>query len=222
MYTGAEVEDDFPLQSLDSTSRVSETFVRLWGEEAVPFKLTLDMDFNSIKDTEAFKKDVQKDVATAAKIDIKHVRVIGLRAGRVVDMLIASEAGDAQAIVQDLEEQIKTPNSLLMQGTMTSKTKKDPYYCQTITYCTQYVCLLLSIPPLRTRARSLPFSPLLSLSSPRHSPLFPSRQSHSVFLSSLTIPNCLLLSSHLTYEFANHLLPGIISFSFLQVEYNHL
>jgi hypothetical protein len=137
MYTGAEVEDDFPLQSLDSTSRVSETFVRLWGEEAVPFKLTLDMDFNSIKDTEAFKKDVQKDVATAAKIDEKHVRVIGLRAGSVVDMLIASEAGDAQEIVQDLEEQIKTPNSLLMQGKMTSKTKKDPYYCQPITYCTQ-------------------------------------------------------------------------------------
>ena len=116
MDTGAEVEDDFPLQSLDSTSRVSETFVRLWGEEAVPFKITLDMDFNSIKDTEAFKKDVQKDVATAAKVDEKHVRVIGLRAGSVlVDMLIASEAGDAQEIVRDLEEQIKSPNSLLMQ-----------------------------------------------------------------------------------------------------------
>ena len=137
MYTGAEVEDDFPLQSLDSTSNVNETFVRLWGEEAVPFKVTLDMDFTSIKDTEAFKKDVQKDVATAAKIDERHVRVIGLRAGSVVDMLIASEAGDAQEIVRDLEEQIKSPNSLLRQGKMTRKTKKDPYYCQPITYCTQ-------------------------------------------------------------------------------------
>jgi hypothetical protein len=95
-------------------------------DEAVPFKLTLDVDFKSVRDSEVIretlKKDVITDVATASKIDAKYVRVTGLRAGSVlVDMLIAKEAGDAQEIVRDLEEQLKSPNSLLMQGKVTSK-----------------------------------------------------------------------------------------------------
>ena len=99
MYAGTEVQDDFPLQSQNGT----ETFVRLW-DGAVPFTLTLAVDLKSIEDKEAFKRDVIIDVATAAKIDAKHVRVTGLRAGSVlVDMLIAQEAGDAQKIVQDLK-----------------------------------------------------------------------------------------------------------------------
>jgi len=82
------------------------------------------MDFNSIGDHEAFKNDVAKDVAAAAKIAAKHIKVTGLRAGSViVDMLIAKEAGDVKAIVQDLEEQVKSPNSLLKQGKLTSKIK---------------------------------------------------------------------------------------------------
>jgi hypothetical protein len=94
-------------------------------DEAVPFTLTLDADLKSIGDEEAFKRDVIQDVATAATIDAKHVRVKGLRAGSVlVDMLIAKEAGDAQEIVRDLEEQVKWPNSLLMRGKVTSKAKK--------------------------------------------------------------------------------------------------
>ena len=94
-------------------------------DEAVPFALTLDVDLKSIGDSEAFKRDVVQDVATAAKIDAKHVKVMAMRAGSViVDMLIAKEAGDAQKIVQDLEEQLKSPDSLLMQGKLTSKTKK--------------------------------------------------------------------------------------------------
>jgi hypothetical protein len=96
-------------------------------DEAVPFTLTLDVDFNSIGDKEAFKRDVINDVATAANIDAKYVKVKALRAGSVmVDMLIAKEAGDAQNIVRDLEEQLKSPISLLMQGKVTSKTKKGP------------------------------------------------------------------------------------------------
>jgi len=95
-------------------------------DEAVPFTLTLDADLKSIGDEEEFKRDVIHDVASAAKIDAKHVRVTGLRAGSVlVDMLIAKEAGDAQEIVRDLEEQIKWPNSPLMQGKVTSKAKKS-------------------------------------------------------------------------------------------------
>jgi hypothetical protein len=89
-----------------------------------PFTLALDMDFNSIGDHAAFKNEVAKDVATAAKIIAKHIKVTGLRAGSViVDMLIAKEAGDVKAIVKDLEEQVKSPNSLLRQGKLTSKTK---------------------------------------------------------------------------------------------------
>ena len=93
-------------------------------DEAVSFTLTFDVDFKSIGDSEAFKRDVIQDVATAAKIDAKHVKVTALRAGSViVDMLIAKEAGDVKAIVKDLEEQVKSPNSLLRQGKLTSKTK---------------------------------------------------------------------------------------------------
>eukprot|EP00001_Collodictyon_triciliatum_P048332 08651_1 len=85
------------------------------------------MDFKSIGDSETFKSDVIQDVATAAKIDAKHVKVTALRAGSViVDMLIAKEAGDAHKIVRDLLEQVKSPNSLLMQGKLTSKTKRAP------------------------------------------------------------------------------------------------
>jgi hypothetical protein len=101
-------------------------------DDAVLFTLTLDVDFKSIGDSEAFKRDVVEDVATAAKIDAKHVKVTALRAGSViVDMLIAKEAGDTLKIVQDLEEQVHSPNSLLMQGKLTSRTffaytKKGP------------------------------------------------------------------------------------------------
>ncbi len=101
-------------------------------DDAVLFTLTLDVDFKSIGDSEAFKRDVVLDVATAAKINSKHVKVTALRAGSViVDMLIAKEAGDTLKIVQDLEEQVHSPNSLLMQGKLTSMTsfaytKKGP------------------------------------------------------------------------------------------------
>jgi hypothetical protein len=94
-------------------------------EADAPFTLALDMDFNSIGDHTAFKHDVAHDIAAAAKIDTKHIKITGLRAGSViVDMLIAKEAGDVKAIVQDLEKQVKSPNSLLRQGKLTSKTKE--------------------------------------------------------------------------------------------------
>jgi hypothetical protein len=179
MYAGTEVQDDFPLQSQNGT----ETFVRLW-DGAVPFTLTLAVDLKSIEDKEAFKSDVIIDVATAAKIDAKYVRVTGLRAGSVlVDMLIAQEAGDAQKIVQDLEEQLKTPNSLLMQGKAVlkaiSKTQKGPSLClcPQITYSTEYVYFSPTIPPSSARARSLsfslalPISPLLPPSTPPFLPM---------------------------------------------------
>jgi hypothetical protein len=96
----------------------------------VPFTLTLDVDLKSIGDTEAFKRHVIKDVANAAKIDAKHVKVTALRAGSVmVDMLIAKEAGDVQEIMRDLKEQLKFPNSLLMQGKVTFTAKAASPLC---------------------------------------------------------------------------------------------
>jgi hypothetical protein len=91
-------------------------------DDAVPFTFTLDMDLKSIGDEEVFKKDLITDVATAAKIDAKHLRVTALRAGSViVDMLIAKAAGDAQEIVRDLEKQMGDMRSLFMKGKVTSK-----------------------------------------------------------------------------------------------------
>jgi hypothetical protein len=90
---------------------------------AVPFTLTLELDFNAIGDHEAFKQDVIKDVGTAANVSAKYMKIVALSAGSViVDMLIASEAGEPTKIVQGLLEQLKTPNSLLMRGKFTSKT----------------------------------------------------------------------------------------------------
>jgi hypothetical protein len=106
-----------PLVPAEWTAAVS------WNE-AVPFTLTLDVDFNSIGDHEAFKQGVIKDVGTAANLSAKYIKIAALRAGSViVEMLIASEAGEPTKIVQCLLEQFKTPDSLLMKGKFTSTTK---------------------------------------------------------------------------------------------------
>jgi hypothetical protein len=109
---------------LAPTPQVPSEAAPAW-DEAVPFTLALEMDLNALGNIDAFKRDVIKDVATAAKIDAQYVKVTALRAGSViVDMLIAKEAGDATEILRDLQEQLKFPNSLLMQGKLTRKAKK--------------------------------------------------------------------------------------------------
>jgi hypothetical protein len=114
------------------TGRVVARMIGMQWDEAVPFTLTLDMDLNCIGDEEAFKRDVITDVATAANIDVKHVRVTALRAGSViVHMLIAKEAGDPHKIVRNLEEQRKSPTSPLLQGKVTSLCRR--YYSVTPT-----------------------------------------------------------------------------------------
>ena len=120
------------MRSWPETGRVVACMIGPQWDEAVPFTLTLDMDLNSMGDEEAFKRDVITDVATAANIDVKHVRVTTLRAGSViVDMLIAKEAGDAHKIVRNLEEQRKSPTSPLLQGKVTSLCRR--YYSVTPT-----------------------------------------------------------------------------------------
>ena len=93
--------------------------------ELVPFAiLTLDLDLNSIGDHEAFKQDVIHDLATAANVDSKHMRIAALRAGSVIaEVLLAPEAGDHTNIFQDLVEQSQTPDSLLKKGKFTCKAK---------------------------------------------------------------------------------------------------
>ena len=119
----ADADDASPQVGRKEKTKVQRSAAPGAKKEAdAPFTLALDMDFNSIGDHEAFKIDVAKDIATAAKIDAKHIKITGLRAGSViVDMLIAKEAGDVKAIVQDLEKQVNSPNSLLKQGKLTSK-----------------------------------------------------------------------------------------------------
>jgi hypothetical protein len=107
----------------------SESTTAVSWHEAVPFTVTLDVDFNSIRDQEAFQQGVMKDIAKAAKVNVKYVKIAGLRAGSVIiDMLISSKAEflggfplEPTKIVQGLLEQLTTPDSLLMRGKFTSK-----------------------------------------------------------------------------------------------------
>jgi hypothetical protein len=57
-------------------------------KRAAPFTLTLDVDLKSIGDKEAFKEEVAKDIANAAGIEVKHVQISALRAGRHVYIYI--------------------------------------------------------------------------------------------------------------------------------------
>jgi hypothetical protein len=93
--------------------------------EVVPFAIvTLDLDFNSIGDHEAFKQDVIQDLAKAANVNSNHMRIAGLRAGSVIaEVLLAAEAGDHTIILQDLVNQSRTPDSLLKKGKFTCKAK---------------------------------------------------------------------------------------------------
>ena len=93
-------------------------------KDAVTFTLTLDVDFATIGDHEGFKQGILWDVADAAKVDVKYVKIQGLRAGSViVDLLIAPEVGEPHKVLQDLREQARSPGSRLLTGKLTSKTK---------------------------------------------------------------------------------------------------
>jgi hypothetical protein len=94
----------------------------LW---ALPLTLTLDMDFDSITDRESFFGDVVKDIAAAAKIDFRFVKVVGMRAGSViVDLQIPPEAGDLDQIEEHLVGQVKHTDSALRRGKITAKAIK--------------------------------------------------------------------------------------------------
>ena len=99
--------------------------VQLNWARALPLTLTLDMEFDSITDRESFAGDIVEDVSAAAKIDARFVKVVGMRAGSViVDMQIATEAGDLDQIEEHLVEQVKPTDSALRRGRITSKTIK--------------------------------------------------------------------------------------------------
>ena len=93
-------------------------------KDAVLFTLTLDVDFATIGDYEGLKQGVLWDVADAAKVDVKYIKIQGLRAGSViVDLLIAPEVGEPHKVLQDLREQASSLGSRLLKGKLTSKTK---------------------------------------------------------------------------------------------------
>ena len=120
----SEAAESTEKEVIAAPSEQAEPSAAVSWHDAVLLTLTLDVDFNLIGDHEAFKQDVIKDVATAANVHAKYMKIAALRAGSViVDMLIASEAGEPTKIVQGLLEQLKTPDSLLLRGKFTSKTK---------------------------------------------------------------------------------------------------
>jgi hypothetical protein len=120
----SEAAESKDKEVIAAPSEQAEPSAAVSWHEAVLLTLTLDVDFNLIGDHETFKQDVIKDVATAANVHAKYMTIAALRAGSViVDMLIASEAGHPTKIVQGLVEQFMTPDSPLMRGKFTSKTK---------------------------------------------------------------------------------------------------
>jgi hypothetical protein len=101
----------------------AETAAPSW-EDALPFTLTLNVDFATIGDHEDFKQGILADVAAAAKVDVIYFKIQMLCAGSViVHLLIASEVGEPRKVLQDLQEQANSPDSCLMAGKLTSKTK---------------------------------------------------------------------------------------------------
>ncbi len=110
-------------QAAPQAPEKAETAAPSW-ENAVPFTLTLDVDFATIGEHEDFKQGILADVAAAAKVDVKYIKIQALRAGSViVDLLIAPEVGEPHKVLQDLREQANSPGSRLMTGKLTSKTK---------------------------------------------------------------------------------------------------
>ena len=90
-------------------------------EEAVRF--ILKTDFDAIGDHEDFKDGVLADIAATASVDVKYFKIQGLRAGVIVDLLIAPEVGEPYKVAQELQEQANSPGSRLILGKLTSKTK---------------------------------------------------------------------------------------------------
>jgi hypothetical protein len=83
--------------------------------------LRIDIDFHSIKDRKRFCDDVQSDIYFAAQLDPEDVQILGLRAGStLVDFSVADKPGrSAEAVLQDLKQQLKQPNSRLLRGAVT-------------------------------------------------------------------------------------------------------
>lgn len=92
------------------------------AEPTVPTAtISLDIDFYSIKDRRRFGEDVQSDIYFAAQLDPEDVRILDIRAGStIVDFTVADKPGRrADAILQDLKQQLKEPNSRLRRGAVT-------------------------------------------------------------------------------------------------------
>ena len=91
-------------------------------EGAVPFTLTLDLDFASISSPEEYKTEFIKDIAFASNTAEVFFKFAGLRAGSIInEMVVARGGGNPDHIIQDLIKQLGDPNSCLMQGKWTRK-----------------------------------------------------------------------------------------------------
>jgi len=65
--------------------------------------LDLFHDLARTGDQKGFKQDIVADVAAAAEVDVKYIKIQELRAGGViVDLFIAPEVGETHKVLQDL------------------------------------------------------------------------------------------------------------------------
>jgi chromosome segregation ATPase len=108
----------------DQLARLAaEPSIESWNN-AKKMTMILDIDYNSIQNHEAFKEELVRNIASAAKVDHNFFKVVSMRAGSViVDLLIAPEVGDQDKIAQDLAEQAHDPNSPLRTRTLTSSVR---------------------------------------------------------------------------------------------------
>ena len=97
-----------------------------WEAGVVPFTITLDADFASIRgNQEVYKTEFITDIALASNIPQVFFKFAGLEAGSIINEMVVAPGNPAgvspDSIIQDLIEQLNDPNSRLKQGKWTSK-----------------------------------------------------------------------------------------------------
>ena len=113
-----------PLAAAEGAATSTPAVEAVSWDSAAPMTLTLDIDFATIGDHEAFKAEVLADVIAAAQIDPRFVKITSIAAGSViVHMLVSQDVGAPDSVVQGLVQQMASPDSALRKGRLTGKAK---------------------------------------------------------------------------------------------------
>jgi len=123
--------EDFTCDTADLISRAEfaggwETPAE-WKEEVVAVVLHLDMNYEDIAaDEKNFAEEVREDVLRAAGAGVKpdQIKIKGVRSGSVlVDLEVTGGVVSADKVAKSLMDQVGSPNSLLLKGKHTCRTK---------------------------------------------------------------------------------------------------